>query len=201
LAAQVLSARSGWVCGLEALRVIVTGASGSGTSTLGRALASRLASQHFDADDFFWLPTDEPYCDQRPVAERLYLMDAVFVPRRDWVLSGSVMSWDQTLRPRLTLAVLLRLDPALRLARLEKREALRRGRDILPGGRHHASHVAFMAWCRGYDDPAFSGRSLRRHQEWLAGLACKTMTLDSDAQVDALVEAVVAQLDQTAQPA
>lgn len=178
------------------MRIIITGASGSGTSTVGRAIASRLASQHFDADDFFWLPTDEPYCDQRPVAERLRLMDAVFVPRRDWVLSGSVMGWDATLRPRLTLGVLLVLEPEMRIARLERREALRRGDAILPGGALHASYTAFMTWCRGYDDPAFEGRSLRRHQAWLAGLPCAVMTLNADAPVEALVNAVMVRLDQ-----
>jgi hypothetical protein len=178
------------------LRIIITGASGSGTSTLGRSLASRLASQHFDADDFYWLPTDEPYCDKRPVPDRLTLMDAVFVPRRDWVLSGSVMGWDETLRPRLTLAVLLVLDAGLRMARLERREALRRGDAILPGGPLHASYAYFMDWCRGYDDPAFTGRSLRRHQAWLAGLPCPTMTLNADVAVDGLVDQVVGRLDQ-----
>jgi hypothetical protein len=178
------------------MRVIITGASGSGTSTLGRSLASRLASQHFDADDFYWLPTDEPFRDKRPVADRLHLMDAVFVPRRDWVLSGSVMGWDETLRPRLTLAVLLVLDPALRMARLERREALRRRDAILPGGPLHAAHVHFMDWCRGYDVPAFTGRSLRRHQAWLAGLPCATVTLNADAQVDTLVDQVAVRLDQ-----
>lgn len=156
-----------------------------------------MASQHFDADDFFWLPTDQPYCDKRPLADRLHLMDAVFVPRRDWVLSGSVMGWDETLRPRLTLAVLLRLEPALRIARLEQREALRRGGAILPGGALHASHLAFMDWCRSYDDPAFPGRSLNRHQAWLAGLPCPVMTLDGAAPVDALADQIVARLDQT----
>ena len=177
------------------MRIIITGASGSGTSTLGRSLASRLASQHFDADDFYWLPTDEPFCDKRAVADRLQLMDAVFVPRRDWVLSGSVLGWDETLRPRLTLAVLLVLDPRLRLARLERREVLRRGDAILPGGPLHASYAYFMDWCRGYDDPAFAGRSLRRHHAWLVGLPCAVMTLNADTSVEALVDQVVGRLD------
>jgi hypothetical protein len=177
------------------LRVIITGASGSGTSTLGRSVASRLASQHFDADDFYWLPTDEPFCDKRPVPDRLRLMNEVFLPRRDWVLSGSVMGWDATLRRRLTLAVLLVLDPALRMARLERREALRRGDAILPGGPLHASYVYFMDWCRGYDDAAFAGRSLRRHQAWLAGLPCAVMTLNADASEDVLLDQVAVQLD------
>jgi len=36
-------------------RIHILGASGSGTTTLGRALAERLQCPHFDTDDYFWL--------------------------------------------------------------------------------------------------------------------------------------------------
>ncbi|WP_236638592.1 winged helix-turn-helix domain-containing protein [Mangrovicoccus ximenensis] len=103
----------------------IFGPAGSGTSTLGRALAGALASQHFDTDDFYWLPTDPPFTRKRPVDERLALMEAVFLPRRDWVLSGSVESWGMPIAPRVTMAIHLSLEPELRRSRLERREALR----------------------------------------------------------------------------
>jgi hypothetical protein len=43
------------------LCVHIFGASGAGTSTLGRALGERLALAHLDTDDFFWMPTDPPF--------------------------------------------------------------------------------------------------------------------------------------------
>ena len=36
-------------------RIHILGAAGSGTTTLGRALAERLQCPHFDTDDYFWL--------------------------------------------------------------------------------------------------------------------------------------------------
>jgi len=51
--------------------VHITGASGSGTTTLGRALAERLGWMHLDTDDFYWLPTDPPYREKRPAETRL----------------------------------------------------------------------------------------------------------------------------------
>ena len=39
----------------------IYGASGSGTSTLGRYLAQRLDFAFLDADDYFWLPTDPKF--------------------------------------------------------------------------------------------------------------------------------------------
>jgi hypothetical protein len=84
---------SGWPDGPMVRRIHVLGASGAGTSTLARGLASALDSQAFDTDDFYWTPTDPPFTEKRPVAERLALMEALFLPRRDWVLSGSFTSW------------------------------------------------------------------------------------------------------------
>ena len=47
------------------VHIHVMGASGSGTTSLGRALADRLDIAHLDTDDFFWLPTDPPFTTPR----------------------------------------------------------------------------------------------------------------------------------------
>ena len=74
-------------------RVHVLGASGSGTTTLARALANHWSVPHADADDYFWVPTDPPYVDRRRDSERVTLMRDLFVPREAWVLSGSMVGW------------------------------------------------------------------------------------------------------------
>jgi len=78
------------------------GASGSGTTTLARALADHWSVPHADADDYFWLPSDPPYVEKRPESDRLALMRSVFVPREAWVLSGSMGA--QLRRPGLRRA-------------------------------------------------------------------------------------------------
>lgn len=42
---------------LNPCRLFIMGASGSGTTTLGRAIANEWAVPHADADDYFWQPT------------------------------------------------------------------------------------------------------------------------------------------------
>lgn len=108
-------------------RIHIFGPSGSGTSTLGRALSSALSSQHFDTDDFYWVPSDPPFTKVRAETDRLRLMQEVFLPRRDWVLSGSLDSWAGAVVERFTLAIRLTLDPHIRRYRLEQREAQRCG--------------------------------------------------------------------------
>ena len=166
------------------------GASGSGSTTLARAVATAWSVPHADSDDYFWLPTSPPYVAQRPVPERLALMEALFVPRDAWVLSGSVMGWGDSLVPRFDAIVFLTIDPSVRLARLQAREAARYA-DTERNADDLARHQAFLDWAEGYDDPAFDGRSRVSHEEWLSTMSCPVLRLDSARPVDDLMSAVM----------
>jgi adenylate kinase family enzyme len=115
-------------------RIHIVSASGSGTTTLGVALAREIDGAHFDTDDFFWLPTDPPFTTKRPVEQRLSLLEAELT-RDSWVLSGSLMGWGDVLVPRFDLVVFLYVPPDVRLERIMERERRRYGADIDPGGR------------------------------------------------------------------
>lgn len=176
---------------MDACRLHLTGASGSGTTTLGRALASRWSVPHADADDYFWVPTSSPYTVKRPVPERLRLMEELFVGREAWVLSGSVMSWGEPVVDLVDAVVFLSVDDETRLARLHTRESTRYGERIGPGGDREAAHREFISWASGYEDPAFDGRSRAQHEAWLAGLGCPVLRLDGSLGVDELVDRVL----------
>src|ERR1700743_2346674 len=96
-------------------RIHILGASGSGTSTLGAALAQRLGVAHADSDSFYWLPTDPPYTTPRPPEDRQALLDRRLPPGGDWVFSGAATKWAASLEPWFDLVVFLRLDPAVRM--------------------------------------------------------------------------------------
>ncbi len=177
---------------MDAGRAHITGASGSGTTTLGRALASRWSVPHADADDYFWLPTSPPYVEKRPAAERLGLMRKLFLGRDAWVLSGSVMDWGDELVATFDAVVFLSTDHEHRLARLRARERQRYGDRIGPGGDLEAGHLEFLTWAAGYENPGFDGRSRARHEEWLSGLACPVLRLDGSTPVADLVAEVLA---------
>lgn len=172
-------------------RVLVIGASGSGTTTLGRALATAWACPHADADDFFWVPTDPPYVRKRPEGDRVRLMNELFVPRPIWVLSGSIMGWGDAIAERLDAAVFLRLDPEVRMGRLYERERGRYGAALHDDGAMAASLEAFLEWARGYDDEHFDGRNIAAHKWWLSNLPCPVLNCDSAEPVAALLKTVL----------
>src|SRR5262249_8442434 len=158
---------------MKTRRIHVTGASGSGVTTLGRALADALALPHHDVDDYYWLPTVPPYRAKRAIADRLRLMREMFLDRIDWVLSGSIYGWGAPVVPLLDLVGFLRAPTDIRLARLRAREARHFGADaVAPGGWRHAETEEFIAWASHYEDGTRGGRSLARHEAWLAPLTC-----------------------------
>jgi adenylate kinase family enzyme len=176
-------------------RIHITGASGSGVSTLGRALADMLAVPHHDTDDYFWLPTAPPYREQRPAADRLRLMREMFIPRADWVLSGAIGTWGEALIPLLDLVVFVRVPTEARVARLRDREARRFGADAVgPGGWRHAETEDFIEWASHYDDDTGEGRNLARQEAWLAALPGPVLRLDGTRPTRDLVGEVVAVL-------
>jgi len=175
-------------------RIHILGASGSGTTTLGAALAAELSLPHEDADRYFWKPTDPPFTEVRPVEERLALLSPRLPESGDWIFSGSATGWGAPLEPRYTLVVFVRLDPALRMERLRRREQSRYGARIEPGGDLVAANREFLDWAASYDEGGLDQRSLALHETWLAARTCPVLRLDSAAPTAELVEAVMTTL-------
>jgi adenylate kinase family enzyme len=172
-------------------RIHIMGASGSGVTTLGRALADALALPHHDSDDYFWLPTTPPYRQQRERSERLRLMEDVFLPRADWVLSGSLAGWGDLIIARFDFVVFLRTPREIRLTRLRAREATHFGADVVAqGGWRHDETEAFIEWASHYEDGGREGRTLEKHLAWLAALPCPVLRLDGSRPLPDLVAEV-----------
>jgi len=151
-------------------RIHITGASGTGTTTLGRALAQELSCAHFDSDDYYWFPTQPPYRKKREPAERLRLLQLDLGDA--WVLSGSAVSWGDPLVPRFTAVVFLWVPVELRLERLRRREERM---NVPVTGREE-----FLAWAAAYDEAGMEMRSRTMHEAWLAALTCPIIRLEGD---------------------
>ena len=182
---------------MESRRIHITGASGAGVTSLGRALADALAITHHDTDDYFWLPTNPPYREMRDVADRLRLMREVFLERPDWVLSGSLDGWGDPIVAFFDLVIFLYVPTPIRLERLRARESQRLGADaVAPGGAMHQKAEEFFEWASHYDDGTREGRNLARHQAWLAALSCRVLRLDGTRQLPELVKDICCAIQQ-----
>lgn len=172
-------------------RLHILGASGSGTTTLGAALAARLGQPHVDADALFWMPTDPPFTTRRPADERHALLLRLLPVTGQWVFSGSALKWAASLEPVYDLIVFLRLDPSTRMARLRRRQIARYGARLDAGGDMAAANAEFFRWTEAYDSAGPEQRSLFLHDEWLAAQTAPVLRLDSAAPIQDLAGAVL----------
>ena len=171
--------------------IYITGASGTGTSTLGRALADQLGCVHLDVDDAFWMPTDPPFTTRRPIDQRLLYL-RTRMKQTGWVMSGALEKWGDEIVKSVDLILFLTVPTSDRIARLKAREAKLFGARILAGGDMDVIHQGFLAWAAQYDDAAFSGRNRAFHVEWLGQQHRPVLELDGTDPIPQLVQQVMA---------
>lgn len=169
----------------------IYGASGSGTSTLGRALAEAMGLHFMDTDDYFWLPTDPPFTQKRPMPERLALMQSdIDKAPQGVVISGSLTGWGDPLMAQFTHAIRVVTPTVVRMERLHQREYARFGARICEGGDMYAAHQAFLDWAAQYDTGDASMRSKACHDGWEQQLACPLICVDGTEPLPDLVHAI-----------
>jgi len=167
------------------MRVLITGAAGSGTSTLARELGSILSASVLEADDYFWLPTSPPFTHKRDPQERLSLILRDLDRVSNVVIAGSIVDWGLELENSVSMIVFLTVPAAIRVERLRRREQLLFGR-INP---------AFLEWAAQYDEGHLPGRSRMKHERWLAQRRAPILRIDGDVSIEQAARAVAAAIE------
>jgi adenylate kinase family enzyme len=167
------------------MRVHITGASGSGTTTLGRALADQRGALHLDADNYYWLPSAPPFKLKREPSERYAKLVCDIYSRPDVVLSGSITGWGNEIEDSFDLIVFLYVPATIRVDRLRERELQRYG----------SADPAFLKWADEYDQGPSEGRSLKKHEAWLKGRSCPVLRLVGDISTQERLQRINATRD------
>ncbi len=173
------------------IRVIhIFGASGSGATTLAKAVRTRFGYRFIDVDDAMWEPTDPPFTVRRPDVEIRRRIAAELAQSERSVISGAIVGWGDVFIPSIDLAVYLHLPEELRIERINQRERARFGSRVEPGGDLYRQHLDFLAWARSYDSDDPTRRSRAQHEKWLSGLRCPILRIDTPLSLDELVALV-----------
>ena len=168
------------------------GASGAGTTTLGKSLSIELGYSLFDTDDYYWVPSKPPFVTARELDERIEMMKTDLDNCDQWILSGSLCGWGDVFIPRFDLVIYLWIPKDLRLKRLTEREKQRYGeKQILEGGSMYQSHKKFMEWAGNYDEGDLNIRSKMLHKQWISRLECEVLELEGDLTINERIEAVL----------
>jgi hypothetical protein len=140
-----------------------------------------------DGDDYYWLPTDPPFQCKQDAAIRVSRLLEALQNASPTVLAGSILSWGLELEDSFSLIVFLTVPAEIRVARLREREMRRLGR-VDP---------AFLAWAAQYDEGALGGRSLSRHEAWLAKRNCPVLRISGDTATEDRLARVLGVLNST----
>ncbi len=172
------------------MKIQVIGASGSGKSTLCKYIGEKAGIYWIDTDRYLWKDAD--FTMNHSVEERLRMYRTDMSSHDDYVVSGSVHTWNPQGFGDRELLVLLFLDEEIRMRRLYDREFVRFGERMLPGGDHEQDTREFLNWCKTYltaDENAVC--SLACHRHFLREAKCKTLELDANQSVDVLCRLVI----------
>lgn len=178
------------------MNIHILGASGSGTTTLGKAISNKFHFQHFDTDDYFWLPTDPPYQKKRPKEKRQELLYKDLKKAPDWILSGSLIGWGDIFIPHFDLVIYLWVPGEIRIKRLDRRQQDQFGEQVLPGGKMYKTHIEFLEWASKYDTGGPDMRSKKSHQLWLSKLTCPVLRIEGNYKVEDSLRMVTEKLDE-----
>jgi adenylate kinase family enzyme len=176
------------------MKILVFGASGSGTTTLANEISKRTVFVHLDVDSYYWKKTEPPFQEKIPLAERNEKLKADFIKNENVIISGSMVSWGKEWEAAFDLAIFLQLNGKERIDRLKKREKERYGEKLLTDKKTQSDSKAFLEWAKQYDYPKFKGRSLQIHNDWIELLSCKVLRLDGTTALNDKTDKVIAEI-------
>lgn len=180
------------------MKIHITGASGAGSTTLGRELAGLLSYPYFDTDEYFWLPAEQPFTIRQEPELRNKQLTAALQSHENWVLGGSVMKWGDDFDTLFDLTVFLYIPATVRMERLKERELSRYGTSIFTDTARNKSYQEFLIWAEGYDlDKPGNGRSLKTHEHWLEALTSPVLEIRGDFTVQERLDLIFSKIEQS----
>lgn len=171
-------------------KIHVTGASGSGTTTLGKTIAEKLGFVHLDTDDYFWMPSELPYQGVREVEERQKLLQEEMLKYSNWVSTGSLCGWGDFALEYFDCVIFLFIPQEIRIRRLFEREKTRCPESFIKESIRNRQFKEFIDWAKKYDDGGMEVRSLHLHKQWLNKLDCPVLKIEGEISVEESVKRV-----------
>jgi adenylate kinase family enzyme len=176
---------------LEKVRTIhIFGASGSGSTTLARAIADRFGYHHIDTDDALWVETDPPFTVKRTPEECKALIERQLADHECNVISGEFLGWGDFLKGKIDLFIYMHLPVEIRIERIQNREIKRFGSRVMPGGDMHEAHLSFLEWVREYENGDETRRSVAMHKKWLKTADRPVLKIERPESIEELLNQV-----------
>ena len=174
------------------MKIHIFGASGSGVTTTGEALAEKLNIPYFDSDIYFWEATEPPFTIKRNPDERNLKIKSALENSEKWILGGSVFEWGDKVFPDFDLVIFLWIPSEIRMERLRKREFERYGNVIYKEPERIKQFEEFMTWAADYDvNTGIASRNIDAHEKWIKTIKSPVLKIYEDLTVTQRIELIV----------
>lgn len=162
----------------------IFGASGSGTTTLGKFISTNFNFHQMDTDNYFWEKTNPPFLKKRNSEECINLILEEFNDFEQIVLSGSICGWGDQLIQYFSLAVELIVPSDIRYKRIMIRELNTFGDRVMSDGDMYMQNLNFLEWAMGFDSYGPEHRSRIMHDAWIKKLNCPFLQIDGTKSLE-----------------
>ena len=173
------------------MSIIVFGASGAGSTTLGKEVAKQLDFHFFDIDDYLWnWDTKIPFTVTRPPEQRTQLLLNDIKRHPSFVISGTIFSNSTLFEPFINLAVFISTPAEVCAERVRTREHARWGKRVLPGGdmyrttRFHGDANDYISNAQIYETAEVSRFGRKLHEKWITEMTCPVMRADGTKSIN-----------------
>jgi adenylate kinase family enzyme len=155
--------------------IIVFGAPGAGSTTLGKGLAQRLSFLHLDLDEYVWRwDTEMPYTAFRSQEVWYEHIMGDIAKSRGFVMSGSLGDDRKAFESLFDLAVYITAPSEIRTERLRSRTFSQFGNRVCRGGDMCENNNKFIESAANYET---NGR-IEQHELWIEELPCCVLRVD-----------------------
>lgn len=102
------------------MKIQIIGPSGSGKTTLGQFISKKLGINFIDTDSYYWKDLNNMIPNTTLEREIIFLND-LNVDNKNWIVAGSIFSWNKEHLTNKDIIVYLSIDEELRINRLINR--------------------------------------------------------------------------------
>jgi len=173
----------------------IFGSSGSGSTTLAKAISQEYGYHFIDTDDAIWEDTDPPFTVKNTEKEEQEYVRKELDKHEKCVISGAFVGWGDIFKDRIDLFIYMHLPLAIRLQRIQIREVNRFGSRVLPGGDLYLQHLDFLNWVSNYEKASADVRGQKQHEAWLKGIDRPLIRINEPMSIEKLLSIVEPYLD------
>jgi len=174
----------------EVKLINIFGASGSGSTTLARAVSKEFGFHHIDTDDAIWEKTDPPFTKRKSSNESLDYCNKELSIYHKNVISGSIIGFGESLKSHVDLFIYMNLPLETRINRIKQREQNRFKERVLPGGDLYAQHLEFLDWVSQYEILDENVRSHKQHMKWLEDVNVPVIIITEEQDLKSLLDLI-----------